>query len=452
MMPHLVPVVIGLGQTGLSVARFLTQQGIDFLVADDRASDQAGQTLHKIGYDKTVQSIAQLVPQSGAHWYISPGVPLALPAIAEAQRQGVILTNDINLFSQQAKAPIIGVTGSNGKTTVTTLVGFLASQQLPSVRVGGNIGAPSLDLLDDAASCYVLELSSYQLELSTQLPLKVAALLNLSPDHLDRYETVDDYYAAKSHIFSSAEQGVVHRDVAHNAAQNATPSAVSKGVRKLQVFSDRPPQDDAEFGLIERGGQTFLARGQAVLLAVSALKLNGKSHWMNTLAALAIGDCLGLDLDQMLTDVCQFSGLRHRCQRIELHDGRTWVNDSKATNVGATQSALRDFESAGPIILLLGGQAKAADFSELARQVTQLHRLKQVLVYGDAGAMLADSLAPFIVPEVFSEFDCMVRRAVQLADAGDVILLSPACASLDQFSSYEARGDRFEELIMARAA
>jgi UDP-N-acetylmuramoylalanine--D-glutamate ligase len=120
--------------------------------------------------------------------------------------------------------------------------------------------------------------------------------------------------------------------------------------------------------------------------------------------------------------------------------------------VGATQSALRDFESAGPIILLLGGQAKAADFSELARQVTQLHSLKQVLVYGDAGAMLADSLAPFIVPEVFSEFDCMVRRAVQLADAGDVILLSPACASLDQFSSYEARGDRFEELIMARAA
>ena len=448
MKTRLVPVVIGLGQTGLSDARFLTQQGIDFLVADDRVSDAAGQTLHKIGYDKTVQSIAQLVSQPGAHWYISPGVPLALPAIAEAQRQGVILTNDINLFSQQAKAPIIGVTGSNGKTTVTTLVGFLASQQLPSVRVGGNIGAPSLDLLDDAASCYVLELSSYQLELSTQLPLKVAALLNLSPDHLDRYETVDDYYAAKSHIFSSAEQGVAYRDVAHNA----TPSAVSKGVRKLQVFSDRPPQDDAEFGLIERGGQTFLARGQAVLLAVSALKLNGKSHWMNTLAALAIGDCLGLDLSQMLADLGQFSGLRHRCQRIELQDGKTWVNDSKATNVGATQSALRDFESAGPIILLLGGQAKAADFSELARQVTQLHRLKQVLVYGDAGTMLADSLAPFIVPEVFSEFDCMVRRAVQLSDEGDVILLSPACASLDQFSSYEARGDRFEQLILACTA
>ena len=448
MKTRLVPVVIGLGQTGLSVARFLTQQRIDFIVGEDRVSDRARQVLQEIGYDKAVQSIAQLVPQSGAHWYISPGVPLALSALADARRKGVVLTNDINLFSQQAKAPTIGVTGSNGKTTVTTLVGFLASQQRPSVRVGGNIGAPSLDLLDDAASCYVLELSSYQLELSTQLPLKVAALLNLSPDHLDRYETVDDYYAAKSHIFSSAEQGVVHRDVAHNA----TPSAVSKGVRKLQVFSDRSPQDDAEFGLIERGGQTFLARGQAVLLAVSALKLNGKSHWMNALAALAIGDCLGLDLDQMLTDVCQFSGLRHRCQRIELHDGRTWVNDSKATNVGATQSALRDFESAGPIILLLGGQAKAADFSELARQVTQLHSLKQVLVYGEAAAMLADSLAPFIVPEVFSEFDCMVRRAVQLADAGDVILLSPACASLDQFSSYEARGDRFEELIMARAA
>ena len=444
MKTRLVPVVIGLGQTGLSVARFLTQQRIDFIVGEDRVSDRARQVLQEMGYDKAVQSIAQLVPQSGAHWYISPGVPLALPALADARRKGVVLTNDINLFSQQAKAPTIGVTGSNGKTTVTTLVGFLASQQRPSVRVGGNIGAPSLDLLDDAASCYVLELSSYQLELSTQLPLKVGALLNLSPDHLDRYETVDDYYAAKSHIFSTAENSVVHRDIVHYAT--------AKGRHKLQLFSDKHPQDDAEFGLIERGGQIFLARGQETLLAVDTLKLNGKSHWMNALAALAIGDCLGLDLSQMLADLGQFSGLRHRCQRIELQDGKTWVNDSKATNVGATQSALKDFESAGPMILLLGGQAKAADFSELVRQVTQHHSLKQVLVYGDAGAMLADSLAPFVVPEVFSEFDCMVRRAVQLSDEGDVILLSPACASLDQFSSYEARGDRFEQLIMARAA
>jgi UDP-N-acetylmuramoylalanine--D-glutamate ligase len=444
MKTRLVPVVIGLGQTGLSVARFLTQQRIDFIVGEDRVSDRARQVLQEMGYDKAVQSIAQLVPQPGAHWYISPGVPLALPALADARRKGVVLTNDINLFSQQAKAPTIGVTGSNGKTTVTTLVGFLASQQRPSVRVGGNIGAPSLDLLDDAASCYVLELSSYQLELSTQLPLKVGALLNLSPDHLDRYETVDDYYAAKSHIFSTAENSVVHRDIAHYAP--------AKGRQKLQLFSDKHPQDDAEFGLIERGGQIFLARGQETLLAVDTLKLNGKSHWMNALAALAIGDCLGLDLSQMLADLGQFSGLRHRCQRIELQDGKTWVNDSKATNVGATQSALKDFESAGPMILLLGGQAKAADFSELVRQVTQHHSLKQVLVYGDAGAMLADSLAPFVVPEVFSEFDCMVRRAVQLSDEGDVILLSPACASLDQFSSYEARGDRFEQLIMARAA
>ena len=444
MKTRLVPVVIGLGQTGLSVARFLTQQRIDFIVGEDRVSDRARQVLQEMGYDKAVQSIAQLVPQSGAHWYISPGVPLALPALADARRKGVVLTNDINLFSQQAKAPTIGVTGSNGKTTVTTLVGFLASQQRPSVRVGGNIGAPSLDLLDDAASCYVLELSSYQLELSTQLPLKVGALLNLSPDHLDRYETVDDYYAAKSHIFSTAENSVVHRDIVHYAT--------AKGRQKLQLFSDKHPQDDAEFGLIERGGQIFLARGQETLLAVDTLKLNGKSHWMNALAALAIGDCLGLDLSQMLADLSQFSGLRHRCQRIELQDGKTWVNDSKATNVGATQSALKDFESAGPMILLLGGQAKAADFSELVRQVTQHHSLKQVLVYGDAGAMLADSLAPFVVPEVFSEFDCMVRRAVQLSDEGDVILLSPACASLDQFSSYEARGDRFEQLIMARAA
>lgn len=444
MMTPLTPVVIGLGQTGLSVARFLTQQGVEFIVADDRPSERAQQALRELGYVKVVQPIAQLVPQSGSHWYISPGVPLALPALGAARQKGVILTNDINLFSQQVKAPMIGVTGSNGKTTVTSLVGYLASQQLQSVRVGGNIGAPSLDLLDDAASCYILELSSYQLELSNQLPLMVAALLNLSPDHLDRYETVNDYYAAKSHIFSTAEYGVAHRDVAHYA--------VSIGVRKLQVFSDRHPQDEAEFGLIERGGQIFLARGQDTLLAVCALKQNGKSHWLNALAALAIGDCLGLDVGQMLIDLCQFSGLRHRCQRIELQDGRTWVNDSKATNVGATQSALKDFESAGPLILLLGGQAKAADFSELVCQIAGLHSLKRVLVYGDAAAMLADCLAPLVGAEIFPDFDSMVRRAVQLADVGDVILLSPACASLDQFSNYEARGDRFEQLIMARAA
>ena len=444
MSMHLVPVVIGLGQTGLSVARFLMGQGIDFIAGDDRVSDQAKQVLLEMGYAKAVQPIAQVTAQFGAHWYISPGVPLALPALAEAQRQGVIFTNDINLFSQQAKAPIIGVTGSNGKTSVTTLVGFLASQQLRSVQVGGNIGAPSLDLLEDEATCYVLELSSYQLELSTQLPLKVAALLNLSPDHLDRYETVDDYYAAKSHIFSSAEYAVVHRDIAHYAA--------SKGVRNRKIFSAGNPQDNAEFGLIERGGQRYLARGQDVLLAVHSLKSNGTSHCLNALAALAIGECLGLDMNQMLSDIGQFSGLRHRCQRIERHDGRTWINDSKATNVGATQSALKDFETLGPMILLLGGQAKAADFSELVRQVTALRSLKRILVYGDAGAILADSLAPFLVPEVFFDFDCMVRRAIQLAEEGDVILLSPACASLDQFSSYEARGDRFEQLLMERAA
>jgi UDP-N-acetylmuramoylalanine--D-glutamate ligase len=444
MSTHLVPVVIGLGKTGLSVARFLTQQGKKFIVGEDQIKGWTRQVLQEMGHDKAVQSIAQLVPQPGAHWYISPGVPLTLPALADARRKGVILTNDINLFSQQAKAPMIGITGSNGKTTVTSLVGFLASQQLPSVRIGGNIGSPSLDLLSDAASCYVLELSSYQLELSTQLPLKVAALLNLSPDHLDRYETVDDYYAAKSHVFSIAEKCVVHRDIAHYASL--------KGNQKLQLFSDKHPKDEAEFGLIEREGEIFLARGQEALLAVGTLKLNGKSHWMNALAALAIGDCLGLDLNQMLSDVCQFSGLRHRCQRIELQDGRTWVNDSKATNVGATLSALKDFEFAGPMILLLGGQTKAADFSELVRQVTKFHSLKRVLVYGDAGEMLADSLVPFVIPEIFSEFDCMVRRAVQLADKGDVILLSPACASLDQFASYEARGNRFEQLIMARAA
>ncbi len=444
MTARLTPVVIGLGQTGLSVAGFLKKQGVDFLVADDHPSAQATAALRQMGAVQAVQPIAQITAHPGARWFISPGVPLSLPALTAAQQKGVTLTNDINLFSEQVKAPMIGVTGSNGKTTVTTMVGFLASRQLQNVRVGGNIGAPSLDLLDDAAGCYVLELSSYQLELSDKLPLKVAALLNLSPDHLDRYETVDDYYAAKSHIFFGAEYGVVHRDLAHFAA--------SAGVRNTQVFSDLTPEDDAEFGLIERAGQIFLARGQAELLAVRALKLNGKSHWMNTLAALAIGSCLELDLNQMLTDVCQFSGLRHRCQRIELQDGRVWVNDSKATNVGATRSALNDFESAGPMILLLGGQAKAADFSELARQVIALHNLKQVLIYGDAAAVLARCFAPFVTAEVFSDFDDMVRRAVVLADVGDVILLSPACASLDQFSSYEARGDRFEQLIMVCAA
>ncbi|MGB1940429.1 MAG: UDP-N-acetylmuramoyl-L-alanine--D-glutamate ligase [Pseudomonadales bacterium] len=429
-------VVIGLGESGRSVARHLAAENIPFMVGEDHPSPAALHEMSQLHNPPSVAPISEIPMHPGAQWIVSPGVPLSLPQLRQAPKYGVTLTNDVALFAERAKAPLVGITGSNGKTTVTSLVGHLAKSQMSSVRVGGNIGTPCLDLLDEAADCYVLELSSYHLELAQTLPLEVGALLNLSPDHLDRYASAEDYYAVKSNIFNRAQRGVVG-EACRSYVQTGTCSSVS-------VFGESACSG---FGLLEQDGQIYLAQGLEPLLDVRKLGVEGLSNWLNALAALAIGNCLGLDMDRMTADLRSFEGLPHRCQRIDRNDGCCWINDSKATNVGATVAAIRSYKASGALILLLGGQGKSADFSMLNSVLLEQKALKAVLVYGEAAEEIRQALDAQLNVRCFLPFEEMVAHAMALANAGDVILLSPACSSFDQFSGYEARGDRFMAML-----
>ncbi len=432
-------VVIGLGESGCSVARHLAAEGIPFSVGEDHPAPAAIREMAQLPNPPNIVPISEVSMHPGSKWIVSPGVPLSLPKLREAPKNGVTLTNDVALFADRATAPLVGITVSNGKTTVTSLVEHLAKSQMPSVRVGGNIGTPCLDLLDDSTDCYVLELSSYHLELAQALPLKVGALLNLSPDHLDRYASVDDYYAVKSNIFNGAQQGVV--------GEACLPFAQMGSCRSISVFGETLSAACSGFGLLEQNGKIYLAQGSMPLLDVQELGIEGLSNWLNVLAALAIGECLGLDIWRMTEDLPSFEGLPHRCQRIHRDDGCRWVNDSKATNVGAAVAAIRSYKASGALILLLGGQGKSADFSELNTALLEHETLKAVLVYGEAGEELQEVLDEQLKVMRFASFENMVEHAMTLADVGDVILLSPACASFDQFSGYEARGNCFMAML-----
>jgi UDP-N-acetylmuramoylalanine--D-glutamate ligase len=436
VQPH---VVIGLGESGCSVARRLAAEDIPFSVGEDHPAASAMHEMAQLPNPPSIVPISELTMNPGSKWIVSPGVPLSLPKLREAPKNGVTLTNDVALFADRAKAPLVGITGSNGKTTVTSIVEHLAKRQMPSVRVGGNIGTPCLDLLDDTTDCYVLELSSYQLELAQALPLEVGALLNLSPDHLDRYASVDDYYAVKSSIFTGARFGVVGEACLSYAQKGACES--------LSVFAETVSAACPGFGLLEQNGQVHLAQGSMPLLDVQKLGIEGLSNWLNVLAALAIGECLGLDMQRMTADLPSFKGLPHRCQRIQRDDGCRWINDSKATNVGAAVAAIRSYSVLGSLILLLGGQSKSADFSELNTVLLEHKTLKAVFAYGEAAEELQQALDAGLKVMCFESFEDMVERAIKLANAGDVVLLSPACASFDQFSGYEARGNCFTAML-----
>jgi len=436
-------VILGLGKTGLSAAHYLSAKGVPFIMADDGPTEDALRRLRQWYKDPVVLPLYQIPVQPGAIWIVSPGVSLAHPAIAKARARGVKLTNDLMLFAEETDGAVVGVTGTNGKTTVTSMAGYLAQRQLSNIAIGGNIGTPCLDILDPATRLYLLELSSYQLELADGLPLRVAALLNLSPDHLDRYVSTEAYYEAKGRIFQAADACVV--------AKKLQAFAESHGAKSVTVFSDSKPESPEEFGLQYSKGELCLVRGDEVLLEARALSSQGKSYYLNALAALAIGVCLDLDLAQMVDDVKNFKGLPHRCQRIDRGDQVIWINDSKATNTGATRAAVEGFLAQGPMILLLGGLSKGADFEVLCDYLTGIKGIKAILLYGEARAEIERHLAPASF-ESFEKFDRMIERALKLVEPGDVVLLSPACASQDQFSDYEARGRHFESLLTRGAA
>ena len=429
--------IVGLGKTGLSMARHLAERGESFCVADDNPRQEALAQLQTFSPLTSVISIDQIDPAATQQLLLSPGVPLSLPGIQNCLSKGIGVTGDVALFSSLVQAPVAAVTGSNGKSTVTSMLGAFASAQLPRVAVAGNIGIACLDVLADEVDYYILELSSYQLDLVTAMPLEVAGLLNLSPDHLDRYSSAQAYFQAKLSIFDNARTAVINEQLLDQG--------YASNCGRVLVFGDSPPTDSDHYGLTHNAQGSWLMKGADVLMDCAELQVLGRHNQVNALAALAMGDAMGLDLALMVETLRSFKGLPHRCELICEKDSVKWVNDSKATNVAATLSAIDALQSQGGLILILGGEAKGADFSALQSALSG--KVKKVLLLGEARDIIAASLAEEVEWEKQTGYQTAVARAVELAVAGDIVMLSPACSSLDMFSSYIERGDFFTRLV-----
>ena len=432
-------IVVGLGKSGMSLVRFLAQQGVRFAVADTRANPPELATLQR-DYPEVEVRCGELDVDflcRASELYVSPGLALATPALREAAARGVKMSGDIDLFTRHAKAPIVAITGSNAKSTVTTLVGEMAAAAGRKVAVGGNIGTPALDLLSDDVELYVLELSSFQLETTERLGAEVATCLNISEDHMDRYDGMAQYHLAKHRIFRGARQVVVNRD-----------DALSRPLIADQVpcwtFGLGKP-DFKRFGLIEENGEKQLAFQFEALMPTAELKIRGAHNQSNALAALALGHAVGLPFAAMLDTLRRFAGLPHRCQWVCELRGVGYYDDSKATNVGAALAAIEGLgaDIAGKLVLIAGGDGKGADFSALKAPVAKFCRA--VVLLGRDAEQIAEALgdaAPLLRVKTLDE---AVQRCAELAQSGDAVLLSPACASLDMFKNFEERGRLFAQ-------
>ncbi len=465
-------VVVGLGKTGLSCARFLLQQGVSVAVTDSR--------IHPPGLDRLLMDYPAVTVSVGKfdsdlmagaeELVVSPGVSLKENAVKKAVDSGVPAIGDIELFCRHLQTNansgrVVAITGSNAKSTVTTLVGDMIRQAGYSVVVAGNIGLPVMDvLLNDKplsdkslknellqgrhVDFYVLELSSFQLETTHTLNASVATILNVSPDHLDRYEGIADYIAAKQRIYNACDVAVVNAD-----DQKTYPVAASNSIdpKELVTFSSKsllytssPQQADSSVYQCRRvNADDGIYRDDALVIAVNDMALTGGHNVQNSLAALTIGNTIGLPDESMANTLRIFSGLAHRCQVIGQFDGVTWINDSKGTNTGATIAALNGL---GPcyqvgIVLIAGGVGKGADFSELKNAVTQY--VTACVLIGDDASLIEEALSSACEIHHAETLDSAVIKSRKLAKPGGVVLLSPACASFDMFTGFEDRGNQF---------
>ena len=434
--------VVGLGRTGLSCVRYLSARGVPLAVADSRVQPPGLAELRE-RYADLPLFLGPFQPEvfsTPGRLVVSPGVPLNEPCIHLAQQQGAEVIGDIELFARAAQAPLVAITGSNGKSTVTTLLGEMARQAGRRVAVGGNLGEPALDLLDEAVELYVLELSSFQLETTRSLRTAAAVVLNLSPDHMDRYPDEAAYAAAKGVIYQGAQTQVVNRD-----DPRALALARAEGAR-LGFGLGVPVGED--FGLRVRQGEEWLCQGERPLLAARQLRIPGRHNLANALAALALGNAVGLPETAMLQALRGFAGLPHRTQWVAERQGMQWYNDSKGTNVGATQAALEGLHSSGEsgrTLLIAGGECKGADFAPLAPVVEQTTRAV-ILIGRDAPRLEAALVGHTRLAHARTLHEA-VALALELGRPGDRVLLSPACASFDMFENFAARGQAFIQAV-----
>ncbi|MCK5901812.1 MAG: UDP-N-acetylmuramoyl-L-alanine--D-glutamate ligase [Cocleimonas sp.] len=433
--------VVGLGATGLSVVRYLEKKGCNLAVTDSRQSPPCADELIRDyphipryfgGFDATIFTNAKRL-------VVNPGLAVATPVIQQACDAGAEVIGDIELFAQAVVAPVIAITGSNGKTTVTKLLQLMAEKSQIKAQMGGNIGIPALDLLEhDDTELYILELSSFQLETTPSLKTAMAVVLNISEDHLDRYHDFAHYTATKGLIYHGCDHPLVNRD------DPMAMALASENKTQLSFGLDSP--ETGHYGLRKNNNEIWLAKGEECLLPVSEIKLQGQHNQANALAALAMGEKAGLKRSAMLAVLTEYTGMDHRTQWVANIKGVDWLNDSKGTNVGATLAALEGLEE--PIVLILGGQGKGADFSPLVTAVK--NNVRSVILMGEDADIISAVLAQ-VVPEFrATDMSQAVALAAEQAQVGDKVLLSPACASFDQFENYQVRGDTFIQCVVAR--
>ena len=434
--------VVGLGQTGLSVAYYLKTKGLHFAVVDSRENPPGKEEFLSqfagVNYVFGPFNQAQALFNAAQVLVVSPGIAVATLEIRAARERGAEIIGDIELFVREAQAPIIAITGSNGKSSVTTLVDLMAKQAGMKSYAGGNLGYAALDLLKESVpDLYVMELSSFQLETTHSLKAISAVVLNVSEDHMDRYDSYSDYAAAKQIVYQPCHCAVVNRDDALVMAMLATSqyeTMVSFGLSAPQM---------GHYGVRQAQGKRWLAKGETLLLAVDEMKLPGEHNVANALAALALGEAAGIPLAGMLQALREFTGLSHRTQWVRERAGVNWYDDSKGTNVGATLAALAGLP--GKTVLIAGGQGKGADFMPL-RAVANEKARALVLIGEDREkiAAVVQGYAPYVFAASMQE---AVAAAAELAQAGDNVLLSPACASFDMFKGYAHRGDVFSQAV-----
>lgn len=441
--------IVGLGKTGLSCARYLRSVNVPFAVMDSRFSPPGLGEFRREFPDVELElgGFRQASLMQAGEIILSPGVSVGTPEIAAAIEAGVPVVGDIDLFSRAVDVPVVAVTGSNGKSTVVTLLGEMARHAGVRVGVGGNLDGrasmPALDLLRAGDyALYVLELSSFQLETTQNLVAEIAVILNISEDHLDRYASVTEYARAKQRIFRGARQVLINRD------EPASEPAEASDARRW-TYGLGEPEDDTAFGIRLVAGTPHLCAGRKAFVAVRELSLVGDHNLSNILAACALGHAVGLSLDTMTEVLHEFSGLPHRCQRIRSLQDVTFYNDSKGTNVSATVHAVRSIAAAtkGKLVLIAGGIGKDADFTPLRADVEA--SVRELILIGRDAQELADALQNCVPMRFAGDLEEAVGLAFAVARPGDAVLLSPACSSFDMFRDYSHRGRVFTAAVEA---
>jgi UDP-N-acetylmuramoylalanine--D-glutamate ligase len=431
--------VVGLGNTGISVAHYLHSLNFKFAITDSRDKppmmDEFFQQMPDTpvftgGFDAAAFMVA-------THLVVSPGVSLNEQAIIKAIAHGSKIVSDIDLFACSVNVPVVAISGSNGKSTVTTMLGEMIKASGIEVGVGGNLGTPALDLLELNAKLYVLELSSFQLERTSALNAVAATVLNVSADHLDRHADLVEYVKEKQRVFRGDGVMVINID-------DPLVVAMQDDSKKVITFSIK---NKADFHLGFVGDTEYLMHRESCLMPLPELPLEGRHNAANALAALALGVAVGLDEQLMCESLRKFKGLSHRMQRVAEIRGVTWVNDSKATNIGACVAALQGYTR--KVILIAGGDAKGADMDELTPAIKEKARC--VVLMGKDAELIKRAINGCVPVYSADNMAQAVQIAADLAEVGESVLLSPACASLDQYKNYQDRGEKFTKAVLALA-